>query len=89
MKHVAQNDSNGQDLADLADQARALVDLTRDLMRQVRARAPAHNGELDLRVSKITPDQLLDAWVAARGRKAEAYLLDRIYKRRFARRAAL
>jgi hypothetical protein len=67
----------------------ALYALTGELLHLVVALKLVPNGGLDLRASKITPDQLLDAWVAARGRKAEAYLLDRIYKRRFARRAAL
>jgi hypothetical protein len=46
------------------------------------ALAHAHHG-IDLR--KITPDQLLDAWQAARGEKSEAFLLGRIRRRRAAR----
>jgi hypothetical protein len=92
MPKIAANSANGQTaLADLAEQVRALVDLTDGMLHQMRVleRVPAHNDKLDLRPSKITPDQLLDAWIAARGRKAEAFLLDRIYKRRAARRIAL
>jgi hypothetical protein len=37
---------------------------------------------------RCTLDQLLDAWQAARGERAEAHLLGRIYRRRAARRAA-
>jgi hypothetical protein len=94
VREINQNDRNGQaELADLTDQARALVDLTKDLLAQIgaleRVQAPAHNGGLDLRPGRVTPDQLLDAWIAARGPKSEAFLLDRIYKRRVARRVAL
>jgi hypothetical protein len=48
---------------------------------------PRAAGGIDLR--RCTPDELLDAWIAVRGLKAEAHLLSRIYKRRAARRAAL
>ena len=92
MQKVNANGVNGQtELADLAEQARALVELTADLLYEVDAlkQMPAHNGGLDLRASRITPDQLLDAWQAARGQKAEAHLLNRIYRRRAARRVAL
>jgi hypothetical protein len=42
----------------------------------------ANDHGVDLR--RITPDQLLDAWVAVRGPKAEAHLLGRIHRRRAA-----
>jgi hypothetical protein len=92
MQKIATNGINGQTaLATLTDQTHALCELTAELAHEVAAlkRMPAHNGGLDLRASRITPDELLDAWVAARGPKSEAYLLDRIYKRRAARRIAL
>ena len=91
MSKIASNGVNGQTgLAHLAEQVSALCELTADLLHEVDAlkQMPAHNGGLDLRVSRITPDQLLDRWQAARGSKAEAFLLDRIVKRRVARRVA-
>jgi hypothetical protein len=94
MKNVNQNKANGQmKLGALLEQARALHELTAWLAHQVsaleRAQTPPHNGGLDLRASKITPDQLLDSWRAARGPKSEAFLLSAIYRRRAARRVAL
>jgi hypothetical protein len=94
MNTLHRSSVNGQTgLAALAEEARALCKLAADLRRQVaaleRAPAPAHNGDLDLRTSRITPDELLDRWQADRGQKAEAHLLSRIFRRRAARRAAL
>jgi hypothetical protein len=67
----------------------ALYALTGELLHLVVALKLVPNGGLDLRASKITPDQLLDAWIAVRGPKSDAFLLDRIYRRRAARRVAL
>jgi hypothetical protein len=63
----------------LLAEAQALHQLVRELT------VPRTNGRgVDLR--KITPDQLLDSWIAVRGAKAEAHLLGKIYRRRAARR---
>ena len=91
MSKINGNGANGQTaLAGLTDQVHVMCELTAGLRYEVGAlkRVAAHSDGLDLRGSKITPDELLDAWVAARGPKAEAFLLARIYQRRAARRIA-
>jgi hypothetical protein len=89
MKHVTQNGTNGQDLVALAAEVRALLTLNGELARKLDALGRAEAIPVDTWLAKTTPGQLLDAWIAVRGPKSEAFLLDRIYRRRAARRAAL
>jgi hypothetical protein len=80
------NDTKLEVTALLAE-ARVLRELTHELTRELTREltVPRTNGHgVDLR--KVTPDQLLDAWQALRGAKAEAFLLGRIYRWRAARR---
>jgi len=77
-------------IATLAAELNALTTLHGEVVRQLATLARVKLAlPVDAFLRKTTPDALLDAWQAARGQKAEAYLLDRIYRRRAARRAAL
>ena len=94
MRKVDSNGSTDQTaLAALAEQAQALLELTADLKRQVdaveRAQAQARACTNGLHLRRCSPDEMLDEWQAARGTRAEAHLLSRIYRRRAARRVAL
>ena len=88
-REVGQNGATGQ--SDLAAEVRALVEMAASLKHQVAALESAkasaqHHDFLDLR--RCTLDQLLDAVQRVRGERSEAHLLDRIYRRRAARRVA-
>jgi hypothetical protein len=79
-----------RDLAVVSAEVRALLamitEVALDLATLGRAEAAL---PVDTFLKKASPDELLDRWQAARGDKAEAHLLGRIYRRRASRRAAL
>jgi hypothetical protein len=89
LSKINQTLRDSQDLAALAAEVRALLALNAEVARRLAALGRAEAIPVDTWLAKATPDQLLDRWRGVRGNKAEAFLLDRIFKRRGARRIAL